>query len=267
MNGNLRYALSGNLPKDRLKDADEIILYIPHDMDLSSFVEKYNIEKVINDYCDKTIIIARITANDLKYKDLTKLLKKDNILLSTVSFAVLEKVNKEYRNKFFTLEPIDSFDKLKYCINILNVKRVVIEGKLGFDLKKIKLYNNEIEIMINPCEANGDIKSFFIRPEDIDFYSNYVDSLFFPLEQEYTLFEIYKKDKKWYGKLNEIIKGLDSEINNKYFSRDENNSIVKSFRDIRSTCGKRCQENECSVCEKLENISKLIEDKENERGK
>jgi len=59
---------------------------------------------------------------------------------------------------------------------------------------------------------NDGFKQFFIRPEDVDIYGEYVDVIEFydSIEQQNVLYEVYFKDKEWNGKLREIIKGMDN---------------------------------------------------------
>lgn len=91
---------------------------------------------------------------------------------------------------------------------------------------------------------NG-IKGTYIRPEDIQYYEEYVDTLEFYSEfnkQEETLFKIYKNDKKWPGNLKLIIANLKSDVDNR--------GLPEEFGKIRVQCRQNCMRNgACNFCE------------------
>lgn len=99
-------------------------------------------------------------------------------------------------------------------------------------------------------EETPTIKSFFIRPEDIVLYEGLVDVMELHLIEEINqdvLFDIYKNDKKWIGPLNEIIIGLDCDLDGKY--------LIPRFGERRLNCGRKCfKGNRCDVCETAQSI-------------
>lgn len=86
-------------------------------------------------------------------------------------------------------------------------------------------------------------KTFFIRPEDIDLYSKYIDVFDFAdtPDKINTYYEIYAKDKQWFGLLKEIIIG--------YTGEEDNRSISPFMAARRISCGKRCLYKNCSLCD------------------
>ena len=265
----MRYALNGNKnPKEKVSQADEIILDIPLGCGLGQFISRYNLDKIVEDFKDKTIIINGVTRFDID--DLPLAQKYPNILLSVVNIDELKHFNNF--NKIFTLEEVNNYSDYGY-LKDLGVKRMVIGGDLGFALGIINS-NKDIVIMANPCySTDGNINSFFIRPEDVEYYSKYIDTLFFPTSlREFASFKIYKNQKPWHGELKEIILGLNSSYNNKYFCQNLSNKdkkdiqlINKVFKDIRCTCERRCQDKDCNLCFLMERLSKVIEDYENKQ--
>jgi hypothetical protein len=72
-------------------------------------------------------------------------------------------------------------------------------------------------------------------------------------EQIATYYEIYAKEQLWYGKLNEIIIGLDSDIDSRY--------LHFSFADRRINCEKRCMKGRpCRICDVIQELSETLED-------
>ena len=172
----------------------------------------------------------------------------------------------EHGVPFYLENPAFTWDQLR-GMGSLGVSDVFISGELGFDLERVKWYADLNNIKIR-CYANvsqsmwkaGDgFKDFYIRPEDIDFYGNYIDTIEFynSVDNQNVLYEIYFKDKEWNGNLREIIKGLKLDINNYYILGPE-------FGRRRSQCNKDCIKGErCELCDRLADLAKSLEDSEN----
>ena len=170
---------------------------------------------------------------------------------------------REHGTPFYFSEPCYDWDQFKACIS-LGVSDVFISGSLGFELDKISEIAKRNNVKVR-CYANitqswgtkwGDgFKGFYIRPEDIDFYSQYIDVIEFfnSVDKQNVLYEIYFKDKEWNGNLREIIQGLTLDINNYYILGSE-------FARRRSQCGKKCLKgNRCELCDKLADLAKSLE--------
>lgn len=135
--------------------------------------------------------------------------------------------------------------------------------ELGFSLAHIApiLHEKGIKVRVYPniCQSSfsktPSLYTFFIRPEDIDIYANFVDvfELISDEERQYTIFKIYKQGK-WFGKINEIIPSYTSELDNRY--------LLDNFGFFRSKCDKRCMRklNSCSICAKYINVAKTLEE-------
>lgn len=169
--------------------------------------------------------------------------------------------------KFFFDYQITTFAMLNAVIK-RGVSSVVISGDLAFDLIqtkaicdknkvkiRVELMRKEmIEILFDTEETS--LKSFFIRPEDLDTYSKYIDvfgmsnigSKYF-LE---TIVKVYFVDKKWFGKLQEIIPTLPSNIDSR--------TLIDDFAIYRSNCGRRCLVNgTCQICERAIELGNSLE--------
>lgn len=168
---------------------------------------------------------------------------------------------KDKNIKFYFEESCYTWDDLQRQIN-LGVSDVFISGQLGFEIKQVSEMIGDIQIRCyaNICQPNvfgeDGFKSFYIRPEDVDFYSKYVDIIEFfnSVRNQQVLYDIYFKTKEWNGKLREIIKGMTSDINNYYILGSE-------FARRRSECGKKCLKgNRCQLCDRLTELANTIED-------
>lgn len=93
-----------------------------------------------------------------------------------------------------------------------------------------------------PCKDG--IEGTYVRPEDVDAYSQYVDHMYFitdDLNKERTFIKIYKEKKTWPGNLNLLLENLRYDIDNRAFASD--------FAERRMNCGHICQENNrCQFC-------------------
>lgn len=87
-------------------------------------------------------------------------------------------------------------------------------------------------------------------------YEHFIDTFEFahPIEQINVLYEVYVKQKKWYGKLNEIILGYKGEEDSRF--------ILPTFAEIRSGCRKRCiydQNCSCQICNRIASLGESLE--------
>ena len=188
---------------------------------------------------------------------------KPNIaLILPDKYYIDELKEKEIPYYFPTL--ITSWDELISTLE-LYPSDVFISGELGFDLEKVFNITQKNNVRIR-CYANvvqssskrykQGFKNFFIRPEDIDWYSNFVDVIEFydSIEQQNVLYTVYFKDKEWNGDLREIIKGLSLKINNYYILGSE-------FGRRRTHCQKRCFKGErCVLCDRLVELADTLND-------
>lgn len=158
---------------------------------------------------------------------------------------------------FFFGTAVNTWDKLNEIIE-LGVSDVYLTGDLCFDLINIVKYVPEsihLRCFINICQSDWDnskgLKTFFIRPEDLEFYGGYIDvfEFFNSVEQQNTLYEIYFHMKEWNGNLREIIKGLKYDINNYYILGNE-------FGRTRINCQRKCVKGgSCRMCDRLAELA------------
>ena len=241
-----------------LQDADEFkIKYRPSDRTLEDFLNKYINKSIVIDVSDS---FEQVDAQLLK--GLSDKYQNIKIIFNFNKKDYLSRAEKYNIPHFFT-NPITSIDQLWGLIKY-NPTDMYICSELGFSLDKISrlLHENNIKVRVFPniCQSTffseiPSIKTFFIRPEDIPAYSQYVD-VFELVTNEKTqriLFKIYKQNK-WIGQLKDIIPTFKDQLDNKY--------LLKNFGELRSKCGKRCMYTfgGCNICDRFIDIVNLIEE-------
>jgi hypothetical protein len=146
------------------------------------------------------------------------------------------------------------------------VSDIYITEYLAFHLTEIRQMAEGVNIRIYPnvaqapaiCEAfspeGEDIKKFFIRPEDLDQYEDYVDVIEFfgPLDKQDVLMDIYK-DGYWMGGLDELIMGFRDEINCM--------NLMPDFGFYRLACGHRCDLEKCNYCDISKSLAAELKEK------
>lgn len=174
---------------------------------------------------------------------------------------IFEKI-KNSKIPFYYNASIDNWEDLnKYTER--NVESVFICGDLAFDLVRVsnfcKKHHVRIRCYPNVCQYLWDnsegIKTFFIRPEDVDYYDDYIDILEFWNSEniQNPLYETYFHDKKWAGDLREIIQGLKFRVNSYYI-------LGNQFAKYRTDCKRDCiKGSDCNLCQSIIDFANTIE--------
>ncbi len=189
------------------------------------------------------------------------------INLDTIQNGLLDIIKKNNFN-FYFFTKISDFDTLHGLIKY-DPTSVFIANELCFDLARVRKViekskkDIKIRTLVNISQTSWiytpSIKTFFIRPEDVDFYSKYIDiyEFFGDYKKQNTLFEIWAFDKKWDGKLKEIISGFTDDVDNSYI-------VNERFAEARSTCRKNCLSGgTCLICDKTVELAKTIKESNN----
>ena len=180
----------------------------------------------------------------------------------------IEKILNEQNLPHYYNERITDWDKFQGFLH-LNVTDIFIGENLAFNVKILKLnaekYKKSLRCFCNLCESSWEytpsLKTFFIRPEDLNLYENYIDTFEFYTNAASVAalniwYEIYTKDKKWTGKLDEIIMG--------YKGEEDNTFIVSNFGEKRLNCNKKCMqgiEPTCHICDRIIDLSKTLKER------
>ena len=164
---------------------------------------------------------------------------------------------------FYFCNPVETYDVLLGYLAI-GVSDVFVTNDLAFDLEEVSQKTKPLGVQIrcyaNICQSSWNegygFKSFYIRPEDVDKYSEYVDVIEFykSEDRQNVLYDIYFHDKKWSGQLREIIQGLKLDVDNHYIIDDQ-------FANRRMKCKKKCiKGGRCRLCDRLLELAKTLED-------
>jgi len=145
----------------------------------------------------------------------------------------------------------------------MGVSDIYVCNMLGFDIASVSAYckshNIKVRVFPNVAQSNfnltfeeedfeKDIVKFFIRPEDVQTFEEYVDCMeFWGLVQDQDkVYHIYKEEK-WLGKLSQIIIG--------YRGSAYNRELSNMFALHRTMCKKRCNYKNCSMCYQFVRLS------------
>ena len=256
-----------NNPNMDISKAQQIkIDYRAEDETLEQFV-KENADKHIYIVLDKdSVFIDAVCLNRLRA---LKEFKNWTLQIPLKTIADGDEVNqvkfnaiKECCNHFMFTDLIGNWDVLQFIIS-LQPSEVYLTNILGFCLDQAaivcKRAGMRIRVYCNLAQSSWDgmpaIKKFFIRPEDLRYYEQYVDGGFefktpTSIAQE-VVYNAYERGY-WYGNLSEIIIGLDTSLDSR--------RLPTTFGVIRSECHKRCiTGSSCSTCRTMEQFAELME--------
>lgn len=240
-----------------IKGVDEFkIIYNPADRSLEDFLDFYK---------DISIIID--VSNNFDEVD-AKLLKglydkyhNFKIIFSYLMEEYIDRV-KKYKLPFFFSNSITTIDQMTGLLEYQPTDMYICE-ELGFHLDKISkiLHEHNIKVRVYPniCQSSfsktPSIKTFFIRPEDISIYANYVDvfELITDEQRQEIIYKIYKQEK-WFGEIKEIIPSFKSDLSSRY--------LLKEFGAIRLRCGKRCvyKPGCCNICDRMIDVADTLKE-------
>lgn len=259
----MKYAITYSKTFRYMKDVDEIILYWSDEDDIVDFVtEKFEQKQRIivdfEDYGEEDLEEAIPVLIKLKEAH-----PNFSIKIDIPTHEDYIDTLKEEGIPFFISTFCDNWDTV-YAYVKLGVSDIYIFGALCFELKNIKhfceFYKVKVRVLPNIAQSSEedfpdmipDICKFFIRPEDISTYEEFVDicELWCPLESQSVLYEIYKNEQ-WLGNLNDIIS---------YFHiRVPNTGIMPYFAKARINCKKKCLKGKkCQICESALTLAQMM---------
>ena len=266
----MKYCLHYNNKNPRLQQADEWIFeYYENNPNLikkfQAMTEAGLPQRVILDITDfkqeEEIAWDIIGASAKIYPNIAILITKEQ-----VEFIPQMRIRDI---KWFFADGCYSVDTLNECLSY-GVSDVYVINELGFDIKRVKKICAEkgVSVRVYPNVAQtsarlltlGDYSSFFLRPEDVSLYEDYVDVLEFfnSYNKENILYDIYTEGE-WGGPLELIILNLHT-------GKQVNNNLIPNlFGESRLECRKKCVYDECHVCNNcVDTIIALQERKKDE---
>lgn len=235
-----------------LKDAEQFkIRYRPADRTLEDFLEEYQ---------DKSIVIdVTQTFEQLDAKLFKGLYEKYHNFKLIINFANEEHLKRvqEYELPFFFVNFVTTIDQLHGFLKYHPTDMYICE-ELGFSLDKIStlLHSNNVKVRVMPnlCQSSfpetPSLLTFFIRPEDIAVYSEFVDvfELISDEVHQQVIYKIYKQGY-WAGPVKQIIPNFKDNLDSRF--------VMDYFGLIRTKCGKRClyKQGTCDICHRFTQLA------------
>lgn len=219
----MKISVNARQPQSIIEQADEIKFNYQDRDAVIDYIEKYP---------DKTIIVELPKGVEIPQEFYSYAAKHPDFYICS------ETLNKPDNIKYYYKYSANSWLDLRTYLDA-GVSQVLISGSLFFDLKRIRTLYPSLLVRVEPnfvdpiYSANAPIVPW-IRPEDIELYSPYVDSLDFvaaSLAEEATYLQVYK-ERKWPGNLALLIKNFKIQVDNRIVPPD----FIKS----RLRCGQRC---------------------------
>jgi len=195
---------------------------------------------------------------DVFFSLLDKINNEFNVLVS-INFNYYQKdfidILKEKNIPFMFYNFAKDFSTIK-AMQMAGASEVCIVEDLCFSLDKIQDFRKEgLKIRIFPdvaqvasgCHDLPVLTNFWIRPEDVELYAQYVDTFeIWHNKNLSTIFKIYKQGQ-WKGDIREIITDYRDSL--------ENTSIAPYFGQSRISCGKACLRGRCNVCFRIQELA------------
>lgn len=262
----MKYSIvyKNDLSKETLEQADEIIIkYEKFNDKIIDFIQTFkDTQRIVLDvsciYSDDKFVYNNLGV----FKRVIEIHKNFALMVSPEQLFDYASELYDLNIKYFLNYLITNYEDLKMCIDY-KCSDVIIGNFLGFELDTVrKTIGDRINIIVIPniCQTNNvkvnELLGFWIRPEDIKFYSRYVDICIINADtanRQDTLFKIYKKGE-WLGDLKDLISGLNVNI--------PNTGIAPFFGNHRINCGKRCLKGSpCDICGKAADFAKILDKK------
>jgi hypothetical protein len=261
----MKYCLKYTNICTKLHHADEISIKYIEDKGLVDFMKKFKAQR----------IILRINPANFSNSEIRKLIaiKKQypeynfSVALPYFDNALIPWFRDE-KIPFFIDKPCMCWEELHYLIKE-GVSDINISGPLGFEMSKVKQVLNSLDRKITIRATPNKVENmiiytptligFYIRPEDVFLYEDYIDVLEFEgLEHQDTFFAIYAEQKQFLGNLNQCIYGFQEQVDNK--------GLVSLCGERRRACGRQCLSGgRCRRCYALADIAKPMGDRAREK--
>lgn len=214
-----------------------------------TYDKNIDVIKLIETYPDKDFLVEiPYFKEDIDWRWLSDFNKMSQGRL-IVALSDMEDVSlcNQFGIKFFYGFPSSTFEELQ-ALKDLGVCYFKLAAPLFFQLPDVKNLGVPIRTTANKSRWNDlvltGIFGTWIRPEDVEYYEEYIDIIDFfysTSEQESVLYEVYKSGL-WNGRLNEIVFDLN-------YPKVSNGLLHSDFTKQRISCGQSCQKNgKCNIC-------------------
>lgn len=240
----MKYCLSSRQKYEYLKKADSIKV---------AFRDRYITPDLFEKYPNAEVVITIHREKDEKFKwdeiRQWNILSRGKLVLCLQSLVDAEEC-KKLNVPFYWGYPVSTYYDLR-TLKELGVAYVRLDAPLFFEMDEVKKFGIPVRAVPNVAclgeipTKNG-IYGTWIRPEDIDFYEEYIACVEFEdcdMKKESVLYRIYAEQKIWNGPLTMLISNFNYPA--------ENHLISQEVTKIRLNCGQKCQKTgRCHICER-----------------
>ena len=216
------------------------------------------------------IFLPFVPKEELDFTLLKSMREAHSNLVVTIGFEQLDVIEElksigikyNFGSHLFTFESISNAIKQE-------PNEIYITGELGFSIPIIKkmvngrcgirIYPdvNQVEQVKVPGEEMSCLSGFWVRPEDIELYDDYIDTMEFFHTNPITcnaLYEIYRQGQ-WRGNIDHIIQNIDTLDKKDYIG---NAYIAPHFGKMRLNCRRKCLWGECQACQNIEDLARAM---------
>lgn len=245
----MKCCLRGNQSAEYLRRADQIKLTPRNISNLLNYIDLYpHADLIIEGKIDEKDLAECSRMNKIHFGKNNK-----NVILSVENpnSSLLDEIKRAdlmwyYAYPVFTFYDARGLREAGAC-------SIIIGPPLTHSLDEFMAVGfDEVRVVANVAQFNYTPHSIgiyggFIRPEDIELYEPYIDTIEFrdcDKEKEQALFRIYMEEHNWPGDLNLIINNLNFSTTNRM--------IPEKFAERRMNCGQGCQAvSSCQRCYRL----------------
>lgn len=246
-----------------------LIKYNPKDLTLPLFIEKYPSKTIVIELGETSFVLSlenemdKIISLGEKYKNVKFLIPHSMSKYLQYHGEPVFNILRDKGIPAFFSSVVNNMETFHYYLS-LGVSDIYIGEILGFSPHAISHYAKKagVKIRFYPnvcqrgCHSLPAISSFFVRPDDIDYYNDYFDIAEFWTardDQQNVYYRVYAQEQKWNGLLKEIISDLNSDV--------VNNHILPTFARHRINCGRECltdPHSTCQACPRMELHSEVM---------
>lgn len=242
----MKYSLSSRQSPEYLQKADEIKVQWRDRNIIPDLFEKYpnaivNLTRYFQDREDEI---------NWKQIDTFNILSQGRLILGLYAPGEMAQA-REKGYSFYYLSAIRTFQELNDTM-AAGVCRIRLGAPLFFQFDKVKKVCDLPVVAIANMASNDSIferpngiTGIWIRPEDIETYEPYIDTIEFigNKTQEQALYRIYAEQHAWSGELGLLVQDLNYPCTNRMVPPD--------LAQVRLSCGQRCEENGiCHLCQR-----------------
>ena len=262
----MRYCLSSRLGPRYLAQCDEIKI---------KYKDRRGLPDLAHKYSKATMILMPPETGEIDWDEIERIYHAANQrMLLNVSSVNDAKIAKSKNISFMLNTEVCSYYDLRGVI-ALGAKSAYIGAPLFFDLLPIQQY--DIELRVIPTQVYNsqlphkgeEYAGTWLRPEDVDTYEGFIDTLEFeddcPIEREETLFKIYHDTKEWKTRMDLLFPQINSEALNRLIDPH----LVYRRLECRQKCMRDGRCHACltalklaSIIDELPPVNTLIDKKE-----